>query len=153
MPKNSYADLTLSWSILTKALENDVLEPGVDACRRELESALGEVMERQHRQDVLRGQMVANTRQLHEAIDRGKDAEERLRAFLKGTYGGKSNQLIRFGLRPRRARRRASASDESGAAEPEAPEMPAEAVAAEVLAPAASKPARRRRGGRRKLSG
>src|SRR5262245_1795287 len=98
----------MSWSVLTKALEEDLLDPGVDACRRELESALAEVMDRQRQQDLLRGQMATNHTLLQEAIERGKGAEERLRAFLKGIHGGKSNQLIRFGLRPRRARRRAS---------------------------------------------
>jgi hypothetical protein len=124
VPKSSYADITMSWSILTKSLEEDVLDPGVDACRRELEAALAEVLDRQRQQDFLRGQMAANHTHLQETIERGKEAEERLRAFLKGTYGGKSNQLIRFGLRPRRGRRRTAG--ENGAEQGEEQEPRAE---------------------------
>ena len=152
MPKSSYADITMSWSILTKSLEEDVLDPGVDACRRELEAALAEVLDRQRQQDFLRGQMAANHTHLQETIERGKEAEERLRAFLKGTYGGKSNQLIRFGLRPRRGRRRTAG--ENGAEQEETPEAPAGAPAAEAPSPATAPAAgRRRRAGKKKLPG
>jgi len=106
MPKISYAKLTVSWDSINNALGKDVSEPVIEARRRELAAALAEVRERQQRQTALLQEAVSNTRLLREAVARGKEAEARLRALLKGAYGSKSKQLIRFGLRPQRKRRR-----------------------------------------------
>ena len=105
MPKISYAKLTLSWDRINTALGREDSEPFIEARRRELAAALAEVRERQQRQTALLEQAVSNTKLLREAVARGKEAEARLRALLKGAYGSKSKQLIRFGLSPQRKRR------------------------------------------------
>jgi hypothetical protein len=130
LPKISFTKLVSSWETLSHAVATQVSEPLVEARRRELEAALAEVMERHSRQIALSGQAANNTQLLHEAIARGKDAEARLRAFLKGTYGRDSVQLFRFGLRPQRKRRRAEAGAPKTGAEP----APAAAVEAATAA-------------------
>jgi hypothetical protein len=115
MPKISYAKLTLSWDRINNALGHDISEPFIEARRRELAAALAEVRERQQRQTALLEQAVSNTRLLREAVARGKEAEARLRALLKGAYGRKSKQLVRFGLQPQRKRRRGTHGAETEA--------------------------------------
>ncbi len=118
MPKISYAKLTLSWRMLNRSVAASVTEPLVEARRRELEAALDEVQERHRRRSVLLVQAAENNRLLREAIARGKEAEARLRAFLKGTYGRESTELIRFGVQPQRKRRRAAPASPDGGDEP-----------------------------------
>jgi len=143
MPKISYAKLTVSWDSINNALGKDVSEPVIEARRRELAAALAEVRERQQRQTDLLQEAVSNTRLLREAVARGKEAEARLRALLKGAYGSKSKQLIRFGLRPQRKRRRGepSADTEAAGAPPATTKVmaAAEPAATTAVAPGVSR--------------
>ena len=144
MSKIAYADLMQGWSVLTRSLAEHGCEPFVEVRRSELEAALAEVKQRLWQHDILRSQMGTNIKLLREAVERGQEMEARLRALLKGTYGGDSVDLIRFGLRPRRKRRRGAAGGENEAAEAGAPEAQAGAQAGapalEIMEPAAEEP-------------
>jgi len=116
MPKISYAKLIQSWEKLNRSLATEPSEPLIELRRGELEAALIEVKERLRQQEVLLGQAATNTRLLRAAVAQGKETEARIRALLKGAYGRKSKQLLRFGLRPQRKRRSSTPVVTAGAA-------------------------------------
>ena len=66
--------------------------------RRELAAALGEVKNLILRQQSLKAELQAVTRELHTQAARGRDSATRLRHGLRCQYGHRSRKLIEFGL-------------------------------------------------------
>jgi hypothetical protein len=107
MPRKSYPELLDGWSLLNnnvKALGST--EPHLEERRRELETEIETAWRLRNQQKKLLGKLHTNSRQLEQAVARGKEAESRLRALLRGTYGAANPHLVQYGIPPRRRPRR-----------------------------------------------
>lgn len=88
-----------AWELLTAGLERcreelSHLEPQ----RRELAAALGEMKHLIIRQQSLKAELQAVTRELQARAAQGRDSATRLRHGLRCQYGHRSERLLEFGL-------------------------------------------------------
>jgi chromosome segregation ATPase len=81
--------------------------PHLNAENTELEAFLNEVKSLRTRQKELTSQLREVVRLRREAETRGQDLRSRVAAQLRGKLGFKSEQLLKFGIPPRRKRRKA----------------------------------------------
>jgi hypothetical protein len=89
----------------------------------ELDSLLTEIRTLNTRQQELTGQLRQITRLRREAEKRGQDLRSRVASQLRGKLGFKNEELMKFGVPPRRARRRAT-PEPDGETPPEEPSEP-----------------------------
>jgi hypothetical protein len=114
MPKISFAQQIDDWEALTaNAATSGDEHPAFTAVLAELLAALNDARKSRSAHRRLRSKMLVETKRMREAIVRGQDAEQRLRRFLQAVYGPSSPQLHRFGLKPRKKRRKPEASGDS----------------------------------------
>jgi hypothetical protein len=106
MTKMSFAQRIDVWETLT-ARPADLADevPGLAELRGELAAIVEEVQKTRNTCRRLRSRAQVEAKRLEQAITRGEEAEQRLRRFLQASYGPTSQQLHRFGLKPRRGRR------------------------------------------------
>jgi hypothetical protein len=106
MTKMSFAQRLDVWRTLT-APSADLADevPGLAELRGELATILNEVQKTSATCRRLRTRALVEAKRLEQAITRGEEAEQRLRRFLQASYGPASQELYRFGLKPRRGRR------------------------------------------------
>ena len=112
MPRMSYAEHLGSWCQLDKSLQDhptDLL--GLDAMRERFAATVREVETLRVEHERLKAKTLKTGRRLREAVERGKEAESRIRAALKANYGFMSEDLIRHGMKPRRRRHAAAIPD------------------------------------------
>jgi hypothetical protein len=55
--------------------------------------------------DALRAQTQKATQRLHRALAEGEEAASRMRHFVKGVFGPRSEKLVRYGAKPQKLRR------------------------------------------------
>ena len=120
MPKASFTDETFDWSHLVTGIEERAgeLEALVPKCA-ELKALLARVHKLAARKRHLVSEQRRVSRELRESLDSGRELAGRLRGGLKLAYGVHSEDLYKFGVRPRRqARNKAKPQGE------ESPEVP-----------------------------
>src|SRR5437764_1253621 len=102
----SFAQRIDVWRTLT-ARPAELAEevPGLGELRGELATILDEVQKTRNTCRRLRSRARVEAKRLEQAVTMGGEAEQRLRQFLQASYGPISQQLQRFGLKPRRGRR------------------------------------------------
>lgn len=94
------------WQGMVQAARED--EPELEAIGpflSGLESAYGEAVACKRLQEKLSASKQETTQRLHRSLEKGRDAASRLRHFVKGVYGPKSEKLARYGIKPQRLRR------------------------------------------------
>lgn len=108
MPRDSFAMHTYAWQKLVDGFSEADTEafPHLMTMHAELKAAIEEAFALKGQLEVLNGEVRLMAHRLRDHLEEGKRLEARLRSHLKGTFGGSSNDLIRFGMEPRRARRR-----------------------------------------------
>jgi hypothetical protein len=108
MPKISFAEQVLGWEQLAGNAEKYADElPDTAELRAELAAAIEESKESQQQYGQLRGRMLAAAERMRQAVVRGEEAERRLRRIVQAAHGAASPLLLRYGIKPRRERRRA----------------------------------------------
>ena len=150
MPKVGFSSEIGGWDQLVRSLKDKNLPPIVEDQRLALETAVKDSMALKGEQMRLRAKMLGLSRRMRGIRAGGRQAESRMRAYLKAEYGATSLDLIRHGIRPRaRGRFTESLLQEASAVLPttlpEAPEPAAPEVVAEDPSPGQSPPARSRR--------
>lgn len=122
------AGITFQKIVTDCELLNDALEPLLGEMphltgeHAELETFLNDVKALLARQNELTGQLRQVTRLRKEAEVRGQDLRGRVAAQLRGKLGFKNEQLLKFGIPPRRKPRR----------KPEEPPVPKPQESSEV---------------------
>jgi hypothetical protein len=121
MPRTSNAVTITNLDLLNIALKKFMHEvPHLEELRQELEAALEEIKRRRAAYMRLSARALSESKKMREAKERARQAESRIRASLKGAYGGKSEELIRYGIKPHRGMKRPA--PETLLPEPELPE-------------------------------
>lgn len=115
MPKEALSFVLQSWEILVGALKRNAaalvhLQEGAD----ELAEVRRQTLRLKTEHQKLQAQVLTASRRLQESIQHGKGLESRLRNALKGVYGGGAEQLIQFGIQPRRESRRKKREEGEG---------------------------------------
>ncbi|HKI02543.1 MAG TPA: hypothetical protein VKK31_11220 [Thermoanaerobaculia bacterium] len=111
-----------SWDLLNESLKPLVAEmPHVQPLLAELQGMLDGVRSLDKEQEDARSKLRDLVRRRQDAEQQGEVVRRRVEAHLRGTFGYTSEELIRFGIKPRpRVIRRK-------AAEKQRPALPAEA--------------------------
>jgi hypothetical protein len=124
MPKISFAEQVLGWEQLVGSAEKYADElPDTAELRAELAAAIAESKAGQDEYYTLRGRMLDAAERMRQAVARGEEAESRLRRIFQAAHGAASPLLHRYGIKPRRERRRAK---EQPSVEPETALSPGE---------------------------
>lgn len=103
MPKNSFAEDTVGWSmLLSSTRKHDHEVPFLKELMAELQLILKTVtaLEQERLQLKARSQQI--TKDLDALKTRGRSVAGRIRSGIKSQYGYSSEQLIEFGMHPRR---------------------------------------------------
>ncbi|MEA2600293.1 MAG: hypothetical protein QOF89_1285 [Acidobacteriota bacterium] len=106
----SFAEKTSRWAVLVtnvKEILPDV--PHLTDDVGSLERLVGEGRVLESRQDDLRSQFQENTKKIKALISQGETLRGRLTAGLQSKFGFRSETLLKFGVKPRRAPRRKAA--------------------------------------------
>jgi len=99
----SIADYQKSFAAMLAGAEaNDGSLAGTEEFRGGLSAAAQDVQVALNRQNSLKGQAQQATRDLEEALDRGKQMYSRLRNGVYMYFGQHAEKLAEFGLQPRR---------------------------------------------------
>lgn len=100
----SIADYQKSFGLmLSGATANAADLAGTEAVQAGLADAVEEILDAQDRQKQFKAQAQQATRDLEDALARGKEMYSRLRAGVVMHYTATSEKLVEFGLQPRRA--------------------------------------------------
>ncbi len=122
MAGNSYEKIVSDCELLKEALVPLLGEvPHLNAENTELEAFLSEIKSLRTRQKELTSQLREVVRLRREAETRGEDLRSRVAAQLRGKLGFKSEQLLKFGIPPRRKRARRKTEETPTGKPPETP--------------------------------
>ena len=139
MPTLTFEKVVSDCELLKGALEPLLGEmPHLNGENTELEAFLSEVKALRRQQKELTGRLREVVRLRQEAEARGQDLRSRVAAQLRGKLGFKNEQLLKFGVPPRRkpARRKAEAKpDETPTEKPSATPTAAKPPEAEKAVP------------------
>lgn len=108
MSKNSQDALFQEWEGMIEAAREDEAElAGIAPFRAALEYSHSQAVACKYLRETLCASTQDATRRLREHLTEGRDIASRLRSYVKGLYGRRSEKLRRYGikLRPRRLRR------------------------------------------------
>jgi hypothetical protein len=109
----SLAERFSRWQVLANNLKDSArATPAVAEELAEMDSLLTEARGLQDRQAQIRGQSREITKQLVDIARRGDKVRRRLGAILQGKLGFTNEELIRYGIRPRRLPIRRRKKDE-----------------------------------------
>ncbi len=106
MPRDAYSTTFDSWDLLNSRLLEDGDIPHLSGQRAELEALLREAREMRAEYLALTSRAREASRKLQELMDRGRNLESRVRASLRGVHGGDNTELLKYGIQPRRQRRK-----------------------------------------------
>lgn len=121
----TFAQITSECQLLKTTLEPLLAElPHLTPEHGELETFLADVRSLDSRQQELTGQLREVVRLRREAEQRGQDLRSRVAAQLRGKLGFKNEQLLKFGIPPRRKVARRKTGTPNGETPP-APSNPA----------------------------
>jgi chromosome segregation ATPase len=121
MSSLTFEKVVADCELLKGALEPLLGEmPHLNGENTELEAFLSEVKSLRRQQKELTGRLREVVRLRREAEARGQDLRSRVAAQLRGKLGFKSEQLLKFGVPPRRkpTRRKAEAKPEGPPTQP-----------------------------------
>ncbi|HEX9943355.1 MAG TPA: hypothetical protein VGG03_15155 [Thermoanaerobaculia bacterium] len=118
----AFAKIVADCELLKATLEPLLAEmPHLTPEHGELEAFLKDVQSLHNRQQELTGQLRQATRLRREAEQRGLDLRGRVAAQLRGKLGFKNEQLLKFGIPPRRKRVRRKPEEPDGKTPPPMP--------------------------------
>lgn len=121
MPGISFARTTSDCELMKAALEPLLTEmPHLAAEHEELGTFLTRARDLGLQQEDLKAQLRQVTRLRQELELQGQDLRSRVAAQLRGKLGFKNETLLKFGVPPRRQRRRASPEEKKPAGAPAA---------------------------------
>lgn len=104
---NSHADIASDMRELVEACDRSPeVKDEVAKERQEVVDTLSEIETLKSRQIELTGLKQQTTQQLKNAVIRGKEAVQKLRAILKAKFGLKNERLVQFKVAPIRPRSR-----------------------------------------------
>lgn len=99
----SIADYQNSFGLMLSGVAANAADLiGTEAVQAGLADAVVEILEAQDRQKQFKAQSQQATRDLEDALARGKEMYSRLRAGVVMHYTATSEKLVEFGLQPRR---------------------------------------------------
>jgi hypothetical protein len=121
----AFSTIVADCKLMKTALDSLVQElPHLAPEHTELETFVTNIETLDVRQKELTGQLQETTRLRREAIRRGTDLRSRVAAQLRGKLGFTNEQLLKFGLNPRRKVRRKKAATNGETPSPEPPPSP-----------------------------
>jgi hypothetical protein len=122
MPKRSFAQETVSWDQLAKAVARHAEQlPSLTSQAAELAEVVARLYKLSGRQKRLLSQLRIVTRELQEGQEDGRLLAGRLRSGVKQAFGFSAPKLLEFGTKPRRRKLRRRSGDVS---EPDPSEVP-----------------------------
>ena len=104
--RDSQDDTFEDWEGMIQAARED--EPELAAIApflSDLESAHGEAVACRRLQEKLSASRKEATQRLSSTLEKGRYVASRLRHFVKGLYGPRSEKLVRYGIKPQKLRR------------------------------------------------
>jgi hypothetical protein len=120
MPSLTFEKVVSDCELLKDALEPLLGEmPHLNGENTELEAFLGDVKSLRKQQQELTGRLREVVRLRREAEARGQDLRSRVASQLRGKLGFKSEQLLKFGIPPRRKPARRKSEETSTEKPPE----------------------------------
>lgn len=108
MPKHSQDATFEEWERMIEAAREDEAElVGLESFRAALEHSHSQAVACRCLRETLAASAQEATRRLRESLAEGRDTASRLRSFVRGMFGRRSERLRRYGirLRPLRLRR------------------------------------------------
>ena len=94
------------WGRMVRAARKDEAErSGLARYRTKLEAGHNEAVACKRLRDSLRLQTQEATRRLRQALAQSEEAASRMRYFVKGVFGPRSEKLVRYGIKVRKLRR------------------------------------------------
>lgn len=94
------------WGSMVRAARKDEAErPGIAPFRTALETSHNEAVSCRQLRDALVAQIHDANRRLRQALAEGRETASRMRHYVKGVYGPRSEKLIRYGIKIRKLRR------------------------------------------------
>lgn len=103
----SFAEKTSRWSVLVTNIKEVLPDvPYLADDVTSLERLVGDARVLESRQDDLRSQFQENTKKIKTLLTQGETLRGRLAAALQSKFGFRSETLLKFGVKPRRAPRR-----------------------------------------------
>lgn len=94
------------WGRMVRAARKDEAErSGLAPFRAALENSHNEAVSCRQLRDTLVAQTREASRRLRQALAEGKEAASRMRHYVKGVFGPRSEKLDRYGVKPRKLRR------------------------------------------------
>jgi len=99
----SFAKKITEWELLNANIKPHLPEmPYLQEIVTELESLIAEAKGLDSQQEVARGQLQDLVQKRQEAEKQGESLRRRAASHLKGSFGFNSNELVKFGVRPRK---------------------------------------------------
>ena len=99
----SFAKKITEWELLNANIKPHLPEmPFLQEIVTELEGLIAEAKGLDSQQEVVRGQLQEIVQKRQEAEKRGETLRRRATSHLKGSFGFSSNELVKFGVRPRK---------------------------------------------------
>jgi hypothetical protein len=118
MATRSIQESIADWEVMHSNLAPQIDEmPHLGTDREALQSLITEVKALESEQEVHKATLRETNRKRAELLRRGRDLTGRITASLRGHFGPESEQLIRYGIKPRQrdARRRVLSKAEKAA--------------------------------------
>jgi hypothetical protein len=105
MPKNSRDSTLQELERLLKAVrENEAILTGIAPFLDALERAYNRALANRRIRNAMRDSMQEATQCMNQSLAAGKDAAICIRSIIRGVLGHRSQELPRFGIKPRRKR-------------------------------------------------
>jgi hypothetical protein len=102
MPRDTHANTVQGWRRLLDSLAGKEDMPFLDDYRQRLQDMYREAVELAAQRDAHRAAKQAAAQALKETLERGRKTATVMRVWIKDHYGHQSEQLVEFGMRPRR---------------------------------------------------
>jgi hypothetical protein len=99
----SFAKKITEWELLSANIKPHLQEmPFLQEIVTELEGLIAEAKGLDSQQEVARGQLQDVVQKRQEVEKQGESLRRRAASHLKGSFGFSSNELVKFGVRPRK---------------------------------------------------
>ena len=102
MARDTHGNTVVGWKRLLDSLADKETTPQIKNSRETLQTLYQEALELAAKRDAHRAAKQEASRALQDTLERGRRLKTTLRIFLKEHYGSDSEQLVEFGIRPRR---------------------------------------------------
>jgi hypothetical protein len=106
MARDTHGNTVVGWKRLLDSLADKEMTPRVKESRETLETLYQEALELAAKRDAHRAAKQEASRALQDTLEHGRRLKTMIRILLKDHYGPESEQLVEFGIRPRRPRRK-----------------------------------------------